>query len=184
MDEALRAEVFGKKGQKLEDVYPIERFPLIWMSHVRVLLCRHGQTYFPVDGTKHWKEMEVETFRLKALQVSRARYPYVLLWSVPTFSNWKCPNLMGWTCFGDRPEGIVTDQTCQDNKQDFSEKNLEYVSRSVNAQRHHDFVRRGGVVVGEVAGVAPTIKVPGSGSRTLFMSNAPLTPDGGTCWWI
>ena len=31
-------------------------------------------------------------------------HPYFSLWSGPT-------------CFGDRPEGLVTDHTCQDNKQ-------------------------------------------------------------------
>ena len=43
---------------------------------------------------------------------------------------------MGWACFGDRQKDLVTDHKGQDNKQDFSEKNLEYVSRSVTSQRH------------------------------------------------
>ena len=29
MDETCHSKVFGKKGQKLEDVYPIKRYPLI-----------------------------------------------------------------------------------------------------------------------------------------------------------
>ena len=187
MDEALRAEVFGKEGQKLEDVYPIERYPLIWLPCVRVLLCRHGQMYCPVDGRKKAEAMEVKTFRLRALFVTRARYPFVRLSSCGKRSIWACHNLMGWACFGDRPEGLVNDHKGQDNKQDSSEKYLEYVSPAENSQRYYDFTRRGGEVVSEavrgevakvVARVAPTIKVPGSGSRS-FTSNAPVTPDGG-----
>ena len=136
MDETRHAEVFGKEGQKLEDVHPIKRFPSIWLSHARVLLCRHGQICCLVDGTKKVEAMEVETFRLGALFVLRTRYPSVLLWSGPTFSNWRCHNQMGWACFGDRQKDLVTDHNGQDNKQAFSEKNLEYVSRSVTSRRH------------------------------------------------
>jgi len=60
--------------------------------------------------------MTVETFRLKALFVSRTRYPNVGLWSDPTYSTWTCHKLMGWACFGDRGKGLVTDHKGQDNK--------------------------------------------------------------------
>ena len=95
---------------------------------------------------------------------------------------------LGWACCGDRPEGLVNHHRGQDNKQEFSEKNLEYVSQSVNSQRSSDFKKQEGVreaMAKVVPRVAPTIKVPGSGSsasftnNTLLTNNAPVKPDGG-----
>ena len=50
---------------------------------------------------------------------------------------------MAWACLGDGDASLVVDHVSQNNRQDFSEKNLEYVTRSVNLQRHRDFARTG-----------------------------------------
>ena len=48
-----------------------------------------------------------------------------------------CHSVMARLTIGKRPDDDVIDHVGQDNKEDFSEVNLEYVTRSVNASRHH-----------------------------------------------
>ena len=50
---------------------------------------------------------------------------------------------MAWACFGDGEASHVVDHMSQENRQDFSEGNLQYVTRSVNAQRSGHFYRTG-----------------------------------------
>ena len=48
-----------------------------------------------------------------------------------------CHSVMARLTNGKRPDRHVIDHVGQDNKEDFSEVNLEYVTQSANASRHH-----------------------------------------------
>ena len=155
MDDDLRKRVFVD-GRTLKDAYPIKQYPLIWLPDMRVLLCRHGQIYGPVDRTVDASTMTDGWFRLRALHMTRTGYPVVVTrteMGTRSWKTWKCHVLMAWACLGDRPSNRVTDHKSQNNRLDFSEGNLEYVTRSVNAQRHHDFVRASRAAAVEAAAV-------------------------------
>ena len=146
MDDELHERVFNVPDQTLENVYPIERYPLIWLPQMRNLLCRHGQIYCPVDMRVDASTMKRGWFRLRILSMSRRGYPRTGCNADKVSQMRDCHNLMGWACFGEA-FGRVLDHKCQNNKQDFSEKNLRYVTQSDNMKLHYAYKRDGGDVI-------------------------------------
>ncbi len=127
-------------------VYPLAEYPLIYDTVTGSLVSRHGQVYSRKTQVGSGRR-DPNEWSLRKLHLSRTLYPRFARGTTPV----DCHSLMARLTIGERPDGRVVDHKSQDNKEDFSEENLEYVTSSENSSRHHAWKRRQAATASEAA---------------------------------
>jgi len=122
------------------ETYPIDEFPLVFDTMSRSMVSRHGQIYAR-------KTPDPNLWSLRSLGLSRTLYPRFSFTTIKGGKKgkrncWTCHRLMAKLTLGKRPDRKVIDHVGQDNKEDFRELNLEYVSYEENSRRHVEFMKR------------------------------------------
>jgi hypothetical protein len=113
--------------------YPLARYPLIQDELTGSLVSRHGQVYARKTLVGCGRR-DPNKWSLRKLYLGRTLYPR---FSRKGTTPMDCHSVMARLTNGKRPDDYVVDHVGQDNKEDFSEVNLEYVTQSENASRHH-----------------------------------------------
>ena len=112
--------------------YPLAKYPLIHDAETGALVSRHGQVYARKTNIGFGRR-DPNKWSLRELHLSRTLYPMFGKKGTPPVD---CHSVMARLTNGKRPDRHVIDHVGQDNKEDFSEVNLEYVTRSVNTSRY------------------------------------------------